>query len=268
MNQRITTLILTFISILFFVSSIEASPDSYFVYINKKEAKPNSNYYHFGYWKGLEVKISPERPEFTAGSIATFTISLTNRNKYTTVVEYPNGREWDLVIFHGWSQIFRWSDGFTWQNSSHSIVLKPGESISHQLSWVSVNKFGQTLPQGVYRCVGLVTCYPKTIISKEVKFRLTPPSVVAKEIIKTNLNQCFEIELPRFGNESELKWKIVYVNNDNRISITSRRIKDESIVITFLPKRLGHVEFDMYAYPELLNSSVSLERRSYRIEVE
>ena len=267
MKQRIRVFILAVICILTSVISLEASSDSYLVYINKKDIKENHDY-HFGYWKGLEVTIHPDRPEFTAGSIATFTIRLTNRNKYTSVVYYSTGRQWDMVLYKDGSQFFRWSNGYTWKESPHSIVLKPGESRSEKLSWVSVNKYGQTLPQGVYKCVGLATCYPKTIVSKEVRFRLTPPSVVAKEIIRTNLNQCFDIELPRFGDDSELLWKIVYVNNDNRISLTKRIIKENSIVITFLPKRLGHVEFDLYAYPETLNSSVSLERRSYRVEVQ
>ena len=261
------------IILLFFVLSVSnlleaTSPDSYFYYVRSKQNVGNSNDYRFPYIKGLEVNIYPETYEFPAGSIATFTITLTNKNKYPVDVEYSSGRQFDMVIYSGPSQIFRWSNGFTWKKARHSISLAPNESKIEQLSWVTVNKYGAPLPQGIYKCVGLATCYPKTLVSNEVKFRLGPPSVVAQEIIKTKLNQAFELELPRFANDYELIWEIRYKYNDNRISSTSRKINPNTITLTFLPRRIGHVEFDLYAYPNTLNKTVSLERRSYRIEVE
>lgn len=256
------------VSIFFFANISEASNDSHFFYVKSKYKDVDKTSYRFPYIKGLEVSIYPESPEFIAGSIATFTIRLTNKNKYPIRVEYASGRQWDMVIYSGASQIFRWSNGFTWKKSPHSIPLAPGESRSQQLSWVSVNKYGAPLPQGTYKCVGLATCYPKTLVSNEVKFRLGPPSVITQEIIRTNLNQPFTIELPRFANEYELVWDIFYKYNDNRISSVSRKINPETITLTFLPKRIGHVEFYLYAYPNHLNQTVALERRSYRIEVE
>jgi hypothetical protein len=269
MKQRTVIFLLSLILIVLSSYSVKASDDDYFYYVKSKYSNaPSHSQYRFPYIKGLEVKVTPEFPEFPTGSIATFTITLTNKNKYPVNIEYSNGRQFDMVILHGASQIFRWSNGFTWKKARHSIPLGPGESRSEKLSWVAVNKFGGTLPQGVYKCVGLATCLPKTLVSNEVKFRLGPPSVVKKEIINTRLNQAFEIELPRYANEFELVWEIVYAYNDNRISATSRKIKPETIVITFLPRRIGHVEFDLYAYPTVYNKTVSLERRSYRIEVE
>lgn len=227
-----------------------------------------SNRYHFGYDKYLEVTITPEQSEFVAGSIATFTVTLRNKSKENIKIDYPTGQQWDMAIFYHGSQIFRWSNGYTWQKAPHYIPLRPGESRSQQLSWTSVNIHGQPLEQGEYSCVGVVTCSPKIRVSEKCRFRLTPPSVVAQEVIKTSLNQCFDIELPRFANNQELKWQIVYKYNDNRISNTFVKTNGNIVKMTFLPKRIGHVEFDLYAYPESLNQTVSLERRSYRIEVE
>ena len=268
MKLKIIVSIFLLVSV-FFVSNLsEASDDSHFFYVRSKYSNEQNNKYRFPYIKGLEVKITPDFAEFPAGSIATFTISLTNKNKYPVHVEYSSGRQFDMVIYCGASQIFRWSNGYTWRKSPHSIPLEPGETRSQKLSWVTVNKFGYPLSQGIYKCVGLATCYPKTLVSDEVRFRLGPPSVVAKEVIKTKLNQCFELELPRYANEYELVWDIIYKYNDNRIRATSRKVKPNTIVISFLPKRIGHVEFDLYAYPNSLNNTVALERRSYRIEVE
>lgn len=267
MKQQKSACIFLLLFVLAFTSFVEAAYESYFTY-NKKDKEKSSTKYSFGYTKGIQVKITPDKPEFQAGSIATFTISITNKNKYPINLDYPTGQQWDMVIYKDGYQIVRWSNGFTWEKSPHYIPLKAGETRSQKLSWTTVNIKGEPLSQGIYKCVGLVTCSPKTIVSEEVKFRLTPPSVVAKELIKTKLNQCFDIELPRFVNGVELEWEIVYALNDNRISITSRKIKNESIVITFLPKRIGHVDFDLYAYPETLNQTVSFERRSYRVEVQ
>ncbi len=268
MKLKYIVSIILFISVFFISNESEASENSHFFYVKSKYTDVKRSDYRFPYIKGLEVRIYPETQEFVAGSIATFTITLTNKNKYPISVEYPTGRQWDMVIYSGASQIFRWSNGYTWKKAHHSIPLAPGESRSQQVSWVSVNKFGAPLSQGIYKCVGLATCYPKTLVSNEVKFRLGPPSVVKKEIIRTRLNQAFELELPRYANDYELVWEIFYKNNDNRIRTTSRRINPETITITFLPRRIGHVEFTLYAYPNSLNQTVALERRSYRIEVE
>lgn len=269
MKLKYLVSIIILVSIFFASCKTEAaSEDSHFFYVKSKYSNVNRSDYRFPYIKGLEVSIYPESYEFAAGSIATFTIMLTNKNKYPINVEYSSGRQFDMVIYSGASQIFRWSNGFTWKKSPHSIPLAPGESKSEQLSWVSVNRHGAPLPQGIYKCVGLATCYPKTLVSNEVKFRLGPPSVIKQEIIFTKLNQAFELELPRFANEYELVWEIFYKYNDNRIRATSRKINPETITITFLPRRIGHVEFDIYAYPSSLNKTVALERRSYRIEVE
>lgn len=224
--------------------------------------------YHFGRSKEIEVSIKPDSSEFVAGSVATFTITLRNKSDKPVKIDYPTGKQWDLAIYNPIKQIFSWSNGYTWHKSPHSITLKPGEERSQKLSWVSVSKQGTPLLQGTYRCVGVVTCSPRSFVSDKVSFILTPPSVIAKETIKTNLNQCFEIELPRFYQKQELVWEINYKNNDNRIEERFRRVNEKTFQISFKPKRLGHVEFDLYAYPECTNKKVSIERRSYRVEVE
>lgn len=269
MKQKFLILLIIISSFLIITkTSFASSHEKYLTKRNRKEVSSYGSLYRYPYVKGIEVKIIPDSPEFIAGSIATFTVTLKNNNKYPINIDYATGRHWDMVVYHNDYPIYRWSDGFTWENSPHTIPLQPKETKSVKLSWVSVNLRGEPLIQGIYKCVGLVTCSPRAIVSPEVDVRLTPPSVVAKEIIRTRLNQAFEIELPRFGGDYELEWKIVYKNNDNRIRLTSKKQKDESIVISFLPKRIGHVEFDLYAYPNRYNPTVSLERRSYRIEVE
>ena len=267
MKQRISFFI--FVIIISLIHSIlyADSSDNFLHHIKDKERKPSFKNYHFGYLKGIEVKITPEKTEIPTGGMATFTVTLTNRNKFPVSINYSNGREWDMIIYYKDFPIYRWSNGYTWEESRHSIGLMPGESRSQIFTWVAVNRIGVPLSQGIYECAGVVTSSPKMIVSDPVKFRLTPPSVVAKKLIITKLNQCFDIDLPRFSDNNELTWEIVYANNDNRISMTSKTIKKDSITITFMPKRIGHVEFDLYAYPSILNNTVSLERRSYRIEV-
>ena len=268
MKLKYLVSILVIFTVLIFSFPSFASEDSHFFYIKSKQKAIDKTNFKFPYMKGVKVTISPDTPEIIAGEIATFTVSITNKNKYPVNVEYSSGRQYDMVIYCGASQIFRWSNGYTWKKSPHSIPLAPGETRSQKLSWIAVNKNGAPLSQGIYKAVGLATCYPKTLVSEETSFRLIPPSIIAKEVIKTKLNQCFEIELPRFADSDELVWDIVYKYNDNRIRSTTKKIKPETIVLTFLPKRIGHVEFDLYAYPISLNKTFSLERRSYRIEVE
>lgn len=267
MNNRNIVLIFIIFCLFSIVNSVEAAIDVFSQYLDRYSVeKDTTTKYHYGYKKGIEVKITPDIPEVPAGSIATFTISLKNISKYPLSIDYQTGQHWDLIIYQGKSIIYRWSDNYEWKKAPHSISLNPGEVISEKLSWESITAYNKPFPQGTYKCVGLVTCLPKTIITSEERFRLIPPSDVKKEIIKTRLNQCFDIELPRFADGSELKWVVKYVYNDNRIDATSRKLNPDSITITFMPKRLGYVEFYLYAYTKEFNKS--LERRSYRIEVE
>lgn len=249
MKQNVITILFVFV-ILFSTSISEAAQS-----------------YHFGHDKEIEVSITPEMPEYIAGSVATFTISLKNRTSKGINLYFPTGRQWDMMVYHGNKPVFRWSNGSTWEESANNLYLRPNEVLTKKLTWVAVNKVGQPLLQGDYKCVGIITSQPKSFVSKECRFKLTPPSVVAKETIKAKLNQIFEIEVPRFAKGQELVWKVTYKFNDNRISAVKKLVKKDSFVLMFKPQRFGHVEFDLFAYPESLNQTLSLERRSYRIEV-
>jgi hypothetical protein len=215
----------------------------------------------------LEIKAWPERNEIIAGQTATFTIQIRNKTDKTIDIFYPTGQRWDYAVYHGGLQIYRWSQGLTWEDAPHSIPLRPGEPITHQMTWETVDRLGRTLPQGVYRFQGMVMTKPRYLVSNTCSIRLLPPEVKKTKIINAKLNSFFDIELPRYSGKQELDWQIIYEYNDNRIAIHDITKSSDKMVVTFKAKRTGHVNFHLYARHDTLDFSESIERRSYRVVV-
>lgn len=215
----------------------------------------------------LKITIKPDRSEIIAGEVATFTISIQNKTNETVNLHYPTGQHWDLLCYRDKRPLFKWSQGLTWLESSHYIPLRVGETRSEKLSWKTVNKNGRPLSRGVYMTQGMVMLSPRTLISNNCYLRLLPSKVKKQEVINVRLNQYFDIGVPEFSHSDELAWHIDYVHNDNRIALHNMKKHDKKVIYRFKAKRVGYVEFHMYAYKELSDITKSIERRSYRIEV-
>lgn len=215
----------------------------------------------------LQITIAPEKPEIIAGTTATFTITIRNRTDKTVKIHYPTGQQWDLAAYHNGTQIYRWSQGLIWEESPHTIPLKTGEVRTEKLTWDTVDRHGMPLPHSLYTVHGMVMTTPRFLVSNDCSIRLLPADIKKMEVIEARLNQMFDIELPRYSGISELNWKIDYIYNDNRISIHRVAKQDKKLTITFHPKRVGHVEFHLYGHVDTKDETISLERRSFRIEV-
>ncbi len=215
----------------------------------------------------LQITIVPEAEEIIAGKTATFTITIRNRTDKTVNIPYETGQQWDLAAYHERTQIFRWSQGMTWADAPHAIPLKTGETRSETLTWDTIDRNGLPLPQGVYNVQGMVMTRPRYLVSNDCRIRLLPAEIKKGEIIEAKLNQVFEIEVPRYSGNQELAWQIDYVYNDNRISVHRIEKMDNKMIIYFHPKRVGHVTFHLFAHHDTQNASVSLERRTFRVEV-
>lgn len=215
----------------------------------------------------FQVTIVADTPEIIAGQTATFTISIRNRTDKTVNIPYKTGQQWDLAIHHDRTQIYRWSQGLTWEDAPYSIPLKSGETRSEKLSWTSTGRNGLPLPQGVYKAQGMAMTMPRHLVSNDCAVRLLPSEIKKPEIIEARLNQVFKIELPRHSGNRELIWKIDYVYNDNRIDIHRVEKTENKTLIFFHPKRVGHVTFHLFAFHDTQDVTVSLERRTFRIEV-
>jgi hypothetical protein len=215
----------------------------------------------------LEVKITPQTREIVSGKTATFTISIRNKTDKTIKVFFPTGQRWDLAVFHNDMQIYRWSQGYYWQEAPHSVPIKSGEKMTHKLSWEAIDRLGRPLPQDIYRIQGMVMTKPRHLVTNKCSIRLLPPEIKKTEIIKAKLGEFFEIKLPRYSNRKSIIWKILYHYNDNRVALHRLEKEAKTTILTFKAKRVGHVVFDLYAYLDSQNFSKSIERRTYRIEV-
>lgn len=221
----------------------------------------------YGRHPQLTYYITPDTPEIHAGEVATFTITVKNRSDKPFRLLYNTGQQWDLAVFHNKTQLFRWSQGLTWEERAYSVPLRRGETKTKKISWRSVNKWGEPLPQGVYSARGMVLIEPKTLVTEDCFIRLLPPKVESSKTIKVKINMLFEIELPRYARTKELSWKIRYKYNDNRVDIHKLTKTGDKVKVVFHPKRYGHVEFDFYGYPETKNVTEAIERRSFRVEI-
>ncbi len=221
----------------------------------------------YGRHPQLVVTITPEKTELYPGEIATFTISIRNRSTKTFKLDYSTGQQWDLAVFHNNLQLYRWSEGLFWAHRDYSIHLKSGEVKSHQLSWRTTDKLGRPFPQGTYHVRGMATLSPKWLVTEDCKITVVPPKVTPKETIKARLNMLFDIELPRYIGPAEITWHIQYKHNRNRLEVRKVAKVDGRVVVTFEPKRYGHVEFDIYGFHENKNIEESIERLTYRVEI-
>jgi hypothetical protein len=216
----------------------------------------------------LEIRLVPERTELIAGEIATFTIRIRNRSDKTVHVTFPTGQRWDMAGFHFGTQIFRWSQGWQWEESKHSIPIKAGKTEeSPPIGWETVDRHGRPLPQGMYYAVGMVMCSPRRLMTNQVGFRLVPPVIENKGDITTYLNRTFELQVPRFINGREVSWVIRYDYNDNRIDQIGKRQDLNVTTLVFHAKRIGHVTMRLFAKPIFKLEAESLQRLTYRINV-
>lgn len=215
----------------------------------------------------IEIKIKPSLPEITAGETATFTITIRNRTDKTVNIFFPTGQRWDLATYHNGTQIFRWSQGYDWEDAPHSVPIRAGKSMSEQLSWKTVDRLGRDLPMGVYRAQGMVMTKPRHLVSNMCSIRLIPSSIKKQKIIQTRIGKFFNIVLPRYSDTNELIWKVNYIYNDNRVSIHKVSKEGKKTTIIFKARRRGHVIIQLYAFFDYHKIDKAVERRSFRVEV-
>ena len=215
----------------------------------------------------LDIRIVPDQAEVIAGETATFTIVVRNRTDKPVSIDFATGQRWDLAIFHGTMQIWRYSNGMSWEESPHSISIHPDRPETFKLSWTSIDRVGMPLAQDVYRAQAMVMCSPRFMVSNMCQFRLLPPKNTGPGITKVQVGKHFEIVLPRFLDNVEVDWRPDYDYNDNRVSEVEHRQTAQDTIFTFRADRPGHVNMHVYGYVPFRGQMRSKERRSYRIEV-
>lgn len=215
----------------------------------------------------LEIRMIADQAEITSGEIATFTIRVRNKTDKAVKVFFPTGQRWDMAVFHQRIQIFRWSQGKQWMEAPHSIPILPGQFEEYKLCWRAVDRYGSPLPRGDYKVQGMVMTVPRYLVTNEVFCHLLPAKVQRLDVQKVKIGQFFEIKLPRFMDQKPVQWKVGYVYNDSRVSLEEERNDPRELTLIFLPKRLGHVDVILDAYPFFRFVEQSIERRTFRLEV-
>lgn len=228
-------------------------------------AKPSD--FLYGRHPQLTITITPDIPEVYPGDIATFTLKIENRSSKTFNLTYGSGQQWDLAVYHNGLQIYRWSEGLFWADRSYVVPLKSREVKTQKISWRATDKQGKPLPQGVYNIRGMAALSPKWLVSEDCKIRLLPPKVSEKQVVQAKVGMLFDIELPRYTGPAEIIWNIEYKHNRNRLSVHKIAKRADKMVVTFLPKIKGHVEFDLYGHHENQTLESSVERQTYRVEI-
>jgi len=215
----------------------------------------------------LEITLRPDIPEVVAGDVATFTLKIRNRADKTVDIRFETGQRWDLAAFHGNTQIWRWSNMLRWEDAPHSIPIRTDRPETASLGWRTVDRNGVPLPQGIYKVQGMVMCTPRALVTNTVAIRLLPPVERRLDTTKVKIGSFFEVRVPRFVKDRQVRWEIDYDYNDNRIDPVERRSDDKDEIITFVAKRVGHVTVHLYEHPEFQHADSSLERRTFRVDV-
>ncbi|MBI3038040.1 hypothetical protein HYY75_03160 [bacterium] len=215
----------------------------------------------------VEIRLKPDNPEVVSGETATFSLIVYNKSDKPLSLPFKTGHRWDMAVYHYDTQIWRSSNGQSWEEAPNSISILPRQTEIQRLSWKAIDRLGNPLPQGIYRAEGIAMLAPRHLISNKVSIRLLPPTLKKNERIRVKIHQTFEIEVPHYIDGREVQWIVDYVYNDNRISHLITRATYDKFVWVFRGDRPGRVTMYLYAFPPFKGPGHSLERRTYPVEV-
>ena len=72
---------------------------------------------------------------------------------------FDTTQEVDLVLSRGGRVIWRWSQGQTFAQLRHTLVVKPGNGYRWTTSWRPTDRYGRALPKGDYEVTGTVRAH-------------------------------------------------------------------------------------------------------------
>jgi hypothetical protein len=120
------------------------------------------------------VLLASDRPTYRVGTAATFTIAVDNPGASPATITFPSGQQYDIAVFAGETEVWRWSAGRAFPQVIREVQFPPGVSLLGRESWDWRDTGGAAPPPGTYRVVATLTADPPKA-GNVVEVSLTPP---------------------------------------------------------------------------------------------
>jgi hypothetical protein len=108
----------------------------------------------------LVVVLASDRPAYTVGTMATFTLAVDNPSDTSVMLTFPSEQRYDVVAFVGEVEVWRWSAGRDFADAESERSFPPGVTLLGRVTWDWRDASGAPLPPGTYRLVARLTAAP------------------------------------------------------------------------------------------------------------
>jgi hypothetical protein len=122
----------------------------------------------------LVVLLASGQPTYKVGTPATFTVAVDNPSSSPETVTFTSGQQYDIVVFAGETEVWRWSADRAFPQVIREVQFPPDVTLVGRENWDWRDSSGAPLQPGTYRVVATLTGNPPTP-GNVVEVSLTPP---------------------------------------------------------------------------------------------
>ncbi len=123
----------------------------------------------------LVVLLATDQPSYLVGSTATFTLAVDNPGATPVGATFPSAQIYDIVVYKGESEVWRWSSGRGFATVIVDRSFAPGLTLLGRESWDWRDNAGTLLEPGAYTVVASLTTLERQP-GNVVELRLQAPS--------------------------------------------------------------------------------------------
>jgi hypothetical protein len=108
----------------------------------------------------LVVLLASDRPAYQPGATVAFTLAVDNRGSASVMATLPSGQRYDIAVFAGETEVWRWSANRAFPAVIMEPEFPPGVTLLGRETWDWRDNGGASLPPGTYRVVGSLATSP------------------------------------------------------------------------------------------------------------
>jgi hypothetical protein len=121
---------------------------------------------------GLVLLVATDAPEYRPGAAITFTLAVENPSDAPTTVETSSAQLFDVQVFDGEHEVWRWSADRDFADAETERTFPPGLTLLDHVTWNGRDTSGKVLSVGTYRAVGSLTTTGAPHRGNEILIRL------------------------------------------------------------------------------------------------
>jgi intracellular proteinase inhibitor BsuPI len=108
----------------------------------------------------LVMLLATDQSSYQPGATVTFSLAVDNPGPVPVRATLPSGQRYDLAVFAGEAEVWRWSADRDFADAEAERSFSPGVTLLGHVTWEWRDTAGAPLPPGTYRVVGELTATP------------------------------------------------------------------------------------------------------------